>query len=148
MTREQYDKNRPRVECPNCGKLVTKAVFKKHYKACINPNSKLNNKSSNIYKLDHEGLNCKFCTKEFKSRNALIQHELRCPNNPKRKDFSNLSNYVSTVRKGKTKEDLPEIQKQVNTMLQKYSNGYVSPNTGRKIVIDYVYKEHNENEIK
>lgn len=27
MLKEEYNKNRPRTECPNCGKLITNACF-------------------------------------------------------------------------------------------------------------------------
>lgn len=148
MTKEDYNKSRPKIKCPNCGKLVTKANFNKHYVACINPQSKLNTKNKDKQCVNHSGLYCQYCSKLCKNKNSLAQHEIRCKDNLNRKDYNKLGVYSANIRKGKTKEQLPEIQKQVNTMLQKYSNGYVSPNTGRKIVVDYVHKEHNNNEIK
>ena len=42
MLKEDYNKNRPRTECPNCGKLITNACFNKHYNDCINQDSKYN----------------------------------------------------------------------------------------------------------
>lgn len=148
MTKEDYNKNRPRTQCPNCGKLITNATFEKHYSACINPNSKINSrKGIEKYKLDHDDLFCKFCSKKCQNKNSLIQHEIRCKQNPNRKDFNNLGNYCSMCRKGKTKEQLLEIQRQVDTMKAKYQNGYVSPNKGKHIQFDYIYSEHNQEQI-
>lgn len=35
--------------------------------------------------MDNIGLNCKYCNKECKNINSLIQHEIRCKDNPNRK---------------------------------------------------------------
>lgn len=64
---------------------------------------------------------------------SLTQHELRCAQNPDRRDFHNLSDYIQNNRKGKTKDSCAEIARQVSTMAIKYANGYVSPLAGRKI---------------
>ena len=148
MLKEEYNKNRPRTECPICGKLVTNACFNKHYQACANPNSKHNlNKNKTVYKLDHEDLYCKFCNDEFQSKNALTQHEIRCKENPNRIDYQNLTNYIQTHRKGKTAENCVDVAKQRQTVLDKYANGYVSPIKGKSRNIEYTYKEHNDIEI-
>lgn len=148
MLKEEYNSNRPRIECPNCGKFITNACFNKHYQACINPHSKYNlNKSKSVYSLDHEDLYCKFCHKELTSKNALIQHEIRCKKNPQRVDYQNLSNYIQKHRKGKTAENCIDIAKQKETVLNKYQNGYISPLKGKPRNIQYIYKEHNDSEI-
>jgi hypothetical protein len=33
---------------------------------------------------------CKHCTSERKSKNSLIQHEIKCPSNPERKYSSGM----------------------------------------------------------
>lgn len=148
MLKEEYNKNRPRTECQICGKLITNACFNKHYESCANPNSKYNlNKNKLVYKLDHEDLYCKFCSKEFQSKNALIQHEMRCSGNPNRIDYQNLNAYIREHRKGKTAENCIDVAKQRQTILDKYANGYVSPLKGKSRNIQYIYKEHNDIEI-
>lgn len=148
MLKEEYNKNRPRKECPICRKLITNACFNKHYQACANPNSKYNlNKKKSVYKLDHEDLYCKFCNNEFKSNNSLIQHEIRCKENPNRINYQNLTNYIQTYRKDKTAENCVDVAKQKQTLLDKYANGYISPVKGKLRNIQYIYKEHNDSEI-
>lgn len=83
---------------------------------------------------------CKFCNKQCKNLNSLKQHECRCPQNPNRKDYDHLSRYIIKNRKGKTKENCKDIQKQVNTMQNKYKNGYVNPKKGQ--VGNWLGKHH------
>lgn len=149
MLKEEYNKSRPRTECPNCGKLITKACFSKHYNACINPNSKYNlNRTKVVYTLDHADLCCKFCGKELKSKRALLQHEIRCKENVNRIAYQNLSNYINEHRKGKSADNCTDIAKQRQTIITKYKNGYVSPLRGKLREIQYIYKEHNDAEIQ
>ena len=84
MTKEEYNKNRPKIKCGICGKEISKANYNRHYTACNNPDSKLNTKKEK-YTTTNTTLNCLFCGKPLKNRNALAQHELRCKNNPNRK---------------------------------------------------------------
>ena len=148
MTKTEYNESRPRIECPNCGKYITKANFSRHYNACINTNSKLNSKNSyKVYKLDHDDLYCKFCNKECKNTNSLTQHELRCPNNPNRRDYLNLAKYSTEYRKGQNADTCIYIAKQRKTLLDKYANGYISPKLGERVEFDYIYKEHNDSQI-
>ena len=65
--------------CPVCKKLISINNLKKHIKSHENNNSKKNDSS---YHLDHEDLFCKFCGKQCKNKNSLVQHEIRCNNNP------------------------------------------------------------------
>lgn len=94
--------------------------------------------------------NCRFCNKLCHNTNSLKQHECRCrlnPNKSTQDQGQHLSGYSQKYRKGKTKDTCESIAKQVNTMKNKYSNGYVSPIKGRVIVRSYLYKEHNDEEI-
>lgn len=88
-----------------------------------------------------------FCAKYFQSKNARAQHEIRCRENPNRKAYENLSNYIQTYRKGKTAANCSEISKQRQTVLDKYANGYESPILGKPQKFEYLYKEHNNAEI-
>lgn len=85
---------------------------------------------------------CQFCNKLCKNLNSLKQHECRCSNNPDRKNANSFSNYISENIKGKTKYNCPAIAKQVETMRQKYENGYQSPMKGRPST--FLGKHHTE----
>ena len=133
MTKEEYNNNRPTITCPLCGREITNACYKRHYEACSNPNSKMNLKSELdlTYRLDHDDLFCKFCGKEYKSKNALCQHELRCKLNPNRKNYDSFSNYIRQHRKGTTKYNNSEVAKAVKTLTEHYSKGLIKhSNTG------------------
>ena len=67
--------------CPFCGRKISKSNLSKHIRTHEKGTYK------NVYHVDHEGLNCKFCNKLCKNTNSLIQHELRCPLNSDRKDY-------------------------------------------------------------
>lgn len=133
--------------CPNCGREIVAPNFKKHYKACINPNSKTHQKQEQQH-VQHDGLDCIYCGKTCKNKKSLAQHEVRCLQNPNRKDVMKLTSYIIENRKGKNKNNCADVQKQVNTVLQKYANGYTSPTKGRKVGFQYLYEEHNQLEIQ
>ena len=138
-------KEHKKVPCKNCGRLIDVANIKRHENACINGYKKDKNSK---YHIDHEDLYCKFCGKECKHKNSLVQHELRCKENPNRKAYNQFSKYIQENRKGKTKENCKEIAKQVNTMKEKYKNGYKSYGWDfTKENFSYVYESHNNEEI-
>ena len=66
---------------------------------------------------------CQYCNKVCKNNNSLKQHEIRCKCNPNRRAFNHLAQYIQENRKGKTKYDCKEIQKQVTTLKQLYASG-------------------------
>ena len=70
---------------------------------------------------------CKYCNRINKNLNAQRQHEIRCKNNPNRKAFDNLANYIRNNRAGKTKENCEEIRKQADKMKQMYASGELVP---------------------
>lgn len=76
---------------------------------------------------EHSKFICKYCSKECKSKVSLVQHEIRCKKNPERKDFEKLSTYIKENRKGRTKEDCPEIATQAEALRLKYQCGYSNP---------------------
>ncbi len=134
--------------CPICGRTIQHMNFHRHLTACKNPNSKLNqSKEKSVYKPTHKDTNCEFCKEKFSSMNACVQHEIRCKLNPNRKAFDNLNNYITHCVKGHSAKDNEAIQKQVDTMKNKYRNGYIHPNKGRKKRIQHIYTQHNNEEI-
>lgn len=79
--KQKLNINRQKTElCEYCGKLFTKPNINQHKNSCLkNQESK-----RNAYHLDHGDLICKFCSKECKNKNSLVQHEIRCKENPDR----------------------------------------------------------------
>lgn len=140
----QYYTKHHKKECSICGRLIDVANLLRHENSCRLKSQEL---KKNVYQLDHDDLFCKFCKKEYKSRNALIQHELRCKLNPERKDFNRLANYSKENFKGQTKYTNSVIAKQANTTKNKYLNGYESPIKGKQRIFNYIYEEHNQKEI-
>ena len=112
--------------CPICGKSFDVANIERHKAACGKA------KIDNQVHLDHDGLICKYCGKLCKNRNSLAQHEIRCPQNPDRKDFSTLNSFVQAQLKGKTKETSIYVAKAASTLREHYKTGKVkSYNVGK-----------------
>lgn len=140
--------NRPKSKCKLCGQLVANCGMKQHLQSHESSNFKKIRHP--VYHLDHDDLFCKFCGKELKNRNALCQHEMRCPKNSKRLSDTGkyLTKYVLENLKGHTKFDCYSIQKQSETMMKKYASGWISPNKGQsKHEVICIHKEHNNNEL-
>lgn len=151
MTKNEYHSNRPRFECPICGKLVTSACFNRHYQACSNPNSKLNLtvRTKQVYSVPHDGLNCCFCGKMCSSTNALTQHELRCNKNPNRKDYCKAGFNIAgdaAIKRGETKETSDKIKRQSETLHRLYQEGKIVPATKGKPGT-FLGKHHTKDQI-
>ena len=70
--------------------------------------------------------NCKYCGKECKNKNSLIQHEIRCKLNPDKIDTSNCwGNKTNKVlwNKGLTKETDERVRKGGETIKNNYKKG-------------------------
>lgn len=81
-----YTKHK-KASCKLCGKLFDVANLHRHEVSC--------GKVDNQRHVSHDGLNCEFCGKLCKNKNSLAQHEIRCRENPERKDFNNLALFVN-----------------------------------------------------
>ena len=68
-------------------------------------------------------LYCKFCNRECHNLNSLRQHEIRCKNNPDRKDYNKLGNYSHNNFKGQSKDTNSVIAKQAATLKKRYDSG-------------------------
>lgn len=104
--------------CPLCGLSTTPSDMIRHKRSHENGNFEKRPKVR--YKLDHDDLNCKFCGKECKNRNALIQHEIRCKDNPEKLENTGkaLLEYVKNNPswcKGKTAETDERVAKRKET---------------------------------
>lgn len=73
---------RTKVTCEKCGREISKSNLTKHLKS---HETHPENFKKETYHLDHDDLFCKFCGKECKNKNSLVQHEIRCKENPGRK---------------------------------------------------------------
>ena len=84
---------------------------------------------------------CKYCGKVCKNKNSLVQHEIRCKENPNR--IVNCGNHVATRgypawNKGLTKQNDPRVAKYANTYKENYKNGKFkiwSDGLSKKIVV-------------
>jgi len=102
--------------CSKCGLEISNNNYNKHFKSC-DGNIKIR------YKLDHTDLNCKFCGKECKNKNSLINHELWCDLNPNHRSkdifytesFKNANRSHTGWNKGLTKETDERVAKQAQT---------------------------------
>ena len=83
---------------------------------------------------------CSFCNKEYKNRNATVQHEIRCKLNPNKIDTSkSFNNGVRpTWNKGLTKETSEKVRRASDTLRK----------TLKEKQHIFVHKEHNDKEIK
>lgn len=114
-----------KTTCSICGKLFDVANIKRHEASCCKPHIK-----DSQYHVSHEGLNCIFCGKLCKNKNSLTQHELRCKENPTRKNFDslNLFNKKEAELKatiGLNKETSIRIAKAAQTLHKKYESGEI-----------------------
>lgn len=120
------------IKCKYCGK-----EFDSKYKLCghiirckENPKSKINiEHCNNIKKYNYKRSliqtigYCSYCGKECKNLNSLKQHEVRCKENPNRKDCK--GNHKSHVawNKGLTKETDERVKKCGLSYTKNYNEG-------------------------
>ena len=94
-----------KVICEICGQEISKSNYSKHIRRHQNHPETFKDYS---YKLNHDGLICQFCGKEWKNRNSLCNHERLCHNNPNRQESGfekwNSSPEKYCWNKGLTKE--------------------------------------------
>lgn len=139
-------------KCQFCGKEFEKQQsYASHTGKCPqNPNREKSLKHleyarSCIKERSHtskEIYNCRFCGKECVGKNSLIQHEIRCKDNPQRiKSVSNFIKYNEDCRngikhhphKGQTKETCESLKKMSETkQIKKMRGGYIGGFDGKK----------------
>lgn len=105
-----------KAACSICGKLFDVANIKRHETSCGKDDGKRH--------VNHDGLNCEFCGKLCKHKNSLAQHELRCKENPERKNFDSLVAF-NLSEKGLTKETSERRAKMAETLKQRYKSGEI-----------------------
>ena len=99
-----------KIKCELCAQEVSKSNYTKH----LRRHREHPETFKETYKLDHTGLNCKFCNKQCKNTNSLIQHEMRCKSNPNRIEIviSKFNSGRSAWNKGLSKETDERVLKQ------------------------------------
>lgn len=95
---------RTKVICEKCGREISKSNISKHLRS---HETHPENFKKETYHLDHDDLFCKFCGKEYKNKNSLVQHEIRCKENHNKinvyvSNFNNIGH--AAWNKGLTKE--------------------------------------------
>ena len=128
---------RIKIICEFCGREISKSNYTKHIRSHEKGNVK-----ENVYHLDHNDLFCKFCKKELSNKNALLQHEIRCSQNPNKIDTSKCFNNGNRPawNKGLTKETSEILQQSSQTL---------SKTVKQKLKdFKHIYNEHNNIEIQ
>ena len=109
-------KTSTKIKCELCGKEISKSNYSKHLRRHeVHPET-----FKESYHLDHDDLFCKYCGKECKNKNSLVQHEIRCKCNPNkcnmditpREGFNNKGRVA--WNKGLTKETDDRVKNMVN----------------------------------
>ena len=123
----------PKVICPLCGSSISKSNWSNHERRHRDHPETFEVPK---YRVDHEGLDCKFCGKTCKNNNSLRNHERLCKLNPHRQQpvggRTNIPNFNQQGRvawnKGLTKETSP-ILKAVSEHMKEYvrSENYTGP---------------------
>lgn len=132
--------------CPICGREITLINYSKHLRGHTNHPEKYNS----VYKLNHDGLSCQFCGKECKNRNSLCGHERLCKENPNRQESTFVKYNAErdhAWNKGLTKETDERVAKSGLTLHNSFVSGNLLDENGH-YKVDYIYLEHNNQEIK
>ena len=117
VNKTKFYTDHKKTACNICGKLFDVANIKKHEASCGKA------KKETQYHVSHDGLNCIFCGKLCKHKNSLAQHELRCKENPSRKRFNTLAEYVLL----ETEDDkMLRYKKSHSTLRERIASGEIS----------------------
>lgn len=128
--------------CEKCGSEISVQNYSRHIQRCDGSGIRVY-----IKQQEPESLNCPYCNRLCKNLNSYRQHTCRCKDNPERKAYSNFSDFIAKERKGRNASNCECIARQVESLKRKYAEGYINPNKGKKIIFDYIYKDHNQEEL-
>lgn len=143
---------RTKIKCELCGREISRSNYAKHIRSHENGNF---DKFNNMIHLDHNDLFCKYCGKEYKNKNSLAQHEIRCKENPDRRAYSNLRDYQKSGKswnRGLTKETDERVAKNSlnvkKTLNKKIENGWVPKFSTKEFWTDERKLEQSERRKK
>lgn len=140
--------------CPHCQQEIRPCNFNRHVNSHLSGTFKV----STGYHLDHDDLNCKFCQRLCKNKNALRQHEIRCKQNPDKLDLPTISgDHFAEYRKthgswnkGLTKETDSRVKKYVEARPKDNPNGWKgrkhTEETKRKLSKALLEYNHGDNQ--
>lgn len=132
--------------CKFCGRQIDVANIVRHEKSC--QIKKSSDYIDNKVHINHDGLNCQYCNKLCKNLSSLAQHEIRCSQNPNRKDFDKLMSYAG-ILKGKTKDNCESLKRASEKLKEAYASGKIKAHSWNNVATesDYYHYEHNLSEI-
>ena len=136
---------RTKITCELCGQEISKSNYSKHLRRHeVHPET-----FRESYHLDHDDLFCKYCGKGYKSKNSLVQHEIRCRYNPDKinttiEGFNNFGRPSWT--KGLTKFTDERIAKSASTYNKNKLLGL--HNTPHKPYSDEFKEKQRQNALK
>lgn len=115
---------RQRKICNICGREISCSNYNRHLKS-HETSPEYHRKVLNRVSLTHDDLVCQYCKKECKNKNSLIQHEIRCKENPNRLKNICKGNKISHVawNKGLTSKSDSRILKGIETYKTNHSLG-------------------------
>lgn len=118
---------RTKIKCELCGREISKQNYSRHLKRHENGNfDKINSQTH----LDHDDLFCKYCGKECKNKNSLVQHEIRCRENPNRIKCGNPENlalyYINKLKNGDAHPWNKGLTKETDKRIEKLSNSLIT----------------------
>ena len=132
---------RTKVICEKCGREISKSNIAKHLRS---HETYPENFEKEQYHLDHDDLFCKFCGKECKNKNSLVQHEIRCKENPNKINacISNFNNIGRIAwNKGLTKETDERVR-------QRGLNLHNNVKSGKTIFKGHSHSEETKEKLK
>lgn len=131
---------RTKIICEKCGREISKSNFTKHLRS---HETHPENFEKETYHLDHDDLFCKFCGKECKNKNSLVQHEIRCKENPNKINacISNFNNIGRIAwNKGLTKETDERVK-------QRGLNLHNNVKSGKTIFKGHIHSEETKEKL-
>lgn len=126
-----------KIKCDLCGQEISASNYNSHLRRHKNhPETFIVPR----YRLNHDGLSCQYCKKQFKNANSLCNHERQCKNNPDRQEsgfvFYNTlvkKGIVKVWNKGLTKENDERVKKLSSSLKGNGTNRSVSTKTREKL---------------
>lgn len=144
-----------KTACKYCGKVVRNCNIDKHLTKHETKPEQFNSTKIS-YKLNHDGLVCRFCGKECKNRNSLCNHERLCKENPncqscQRNTFKDYQLKYGSWSKGLTKETDERIAKQAKQLTNRpgtFAGKHHSQESKQKIskaLLEYNHADNQRN---
>ena len=129
--------NRVKLNCKYCGRKISKSNMSKHIRSHENGNFEKYKQSQ------RDNFICKFCGVEYKNKNSVISHEIRCKNNPNRINvyIDGFNNFGRIAwNRGLTDDTDDRVKNWHNSIKESYLSGKNVPHNLGK----HLSKEHKD----